>query len=258
MENRLNIGKKWKVIACAALAMVFALSLSACGSSDSGSGSGSAGSGSGSGSGSTSQTASEAFSNGGIWYVSYGTDGVPEKDTVIREVLVFEDGMVTPYPMNWGATDDDLTYGDLDGLSDDEIIDYVKNFHRSNFDYWIEKTKEDNSDDSTTLALLDSATYQAPEPVSYELRVKTDGTGNNTEEETIVYTHNLLDLVNENSVYDPSEEKLSFDASTGVSTVYDNLFAGFTGDYDLYTIVSSEEATFTLDSPDSNGVTVED
>lgn len=62
-------------------------------------------------------SASQAFNAKGVWFRS---SDAPEKDEKVSEVFVFDGaGNVTVYKT-------DLTYGDLNGKSEDEIVDIAK------------------------------------------------------------------------------------------------------------------------------------
>lgn len=97
----------------------------------------------------TIQTASKAFNAGGIWYQG-SDDGILAKDEEIETVLVFDDGKVTAYEFDLDYYNShgnnpisakdytneqvELTYGDLNSLSDDEIMNKVKEIHEAIFD----------------------------------------------------------------------------------------------------------------------------
>ena len=96
--------------------------------------------------------ASQAFGQAGVWMV-YGGDEQIGKDTGVERVLVFDgNGNVTVYDtkyvwMNGGTSYVDVTFGDLDGMSNDEIIDLAKKKDRERFDATkqsaIDETNED-------------------------------------------------------------------------------------------------------------------
>lgn len=96
--------------------------------------------------------ASQAFGQAGVWMV-YDGDKQIGKDTGVERVLVFDgNGNVTVYDtkyvwMNGGTSYVDVTFGDLDGMSNDEIIDLAKKKDRERFDATkqsaIDETNED-------------------------------------------------------------------------------------------------------------------
>lgn len=72
--------------------------------------------------------ASQAFSQAGIW-MSYDSDEQIGKDVAIERILAFDgNGNVTSYQCG------DVTFADLDGLSDDEIIELAKRQDEAAFD----------------------------------------------------------------------------------------------------------------------------
>lgn len=96
--------------------------------------------------------ASQAFGQAGVWMVYDGDEQIG-KDTGVERVLVFDgNGNVTVYDtkyvwMNGGTSYVDVTFGDLDGMSNDEIIDLAKKKDRERFDATkqsaIDETNED-------------------------------------------------------------------------------------------------------------------
>lgn len=141
MKEKVAIGKLFKTIACATLTFTLACSLAACGKSMP-----------------SNPTASEAFNAGGVWYHSNSTDlNKIAKDEKIDQVFIFQNGEVTLYNFDYaGYSSDDvpnmekddkhfnptdmsnasiqLTYGDLNKLSQKDIIKLVKNTHSANFE----------------------------------------------------------------------------------------------------------------------------
>lgn len=95
--------------------------------------------------------ASTAFGQKSVW-MQYGDDQI-SKDTSVERILVFDGkGNVTVYDtkyvwMNGGTSYVDVTFGDLDGMSNDEIIDLAKKKDRERFDATkqsaIDETNED-------------------------------------------------------------------------------------------------------------------
>ncbi|OUO89914.1 hypothetical protein B5F40_08750 [Gordonibacter sp. An230] len=72
--------------------------------------------------------ASQAFSQKSVWMVYDGDDQIG-KDEAIKRILAFDgNGNVTVYQC------DDATFADLNGLSDEEIIDFAKQQDKAVFD----------------------------------------------------------------------------------------------------------------------------
>ena len=88
---------------------------------------------------SESMGASQAFAQQGVW-MQCRSDDFPQKDTTVSAVLVFDgSGNVTRYEtdsiaMNGGTSYEALTFGDLDGLSNDEIAELAAQKNRERFD----------------------------------------------------------------------------------------------------------------------------
>lgn len=232
--------------------------------------------------------ASQAFSQAGVWFHS---DGTPEKDEGVDSVYVFDgNGNVTVYKTP------DLTYGDLDGKSDEEIIELAKqqdeetaaannesaiaraeaNIEAVEAD--LEDAKADFAERREALAFeyehnprmaeqeaqaideeealleeqsaagieryeeeleeLKAYSYAAPEPQPFSLSIKTDGTGNNTESETL-------------TIGDDSRELTKRDMGW---TVYERYYLGYDG---LYVAVEQGHRGFILDTPDTEGIEVD-
>lgn len=141
MKRKVTIRKLFKTIASATLTLALACSLAACGKSTP-----------------SNPTASAAFHSGGVWYHSSSTDlnEIAKNDT-IDQVFIFQKGEVTLYDFDCayytsdhishmesddksiGAKDMSnasiqLTYGDLNKLSQKDIIALVKKTHSANFE----------------------------------------------------------------------------------------------------------------------------
>lgn len=142
MKKIFTIGKSFKKIACATLTLALTCSLAACGKSMP-----------------SNPTASEAFNAGGVWYYSSYTENLDDiaKDEEIDQVFIFQNGEVTLYDFDCAAYSSNnvahmekadkhfnstdmsnasiqLTYGDLNKLSQKDIITLVKNTHSANFE----------------------------------------------------------------------------------------------------------------------------
>ena len=163
-------------------------------------------------------SASQAFSQESVW-VQYDDNDAIEKDGDIERILVFDgNGNVTAYLCN------SATFADVNGLSDDEIIELAKEQDKEVFDtrrqtaidsnakaievvqsiYDTLKEDYDNGTYATALggtALSDlpageaegvdvewlASTYQEPQAQPYTLHIETDGTGNSAQSETISF-----------------------------------------------------------------------
>lgn len=112
---------------------------------------------------------------------------------------------------------------------------------------------------------LRSETYEAPEPVSYELQIKTDDSGNNTTSETLSFTisEKAFNVQTDGSGSGQSdgssgittkEKKITFHTGTDAQTVYDTQFAGYD---ELVTIMDKNSPSYTPDTPDSESVQVD-
>ena len=277
---------------------------------------------------------SQAFGQKSVW-VQYNKNDAIEKDGEIDRILVFDgNGNVTAYQC------DGATFADLNGKSDDEIVEMAKEQDKKVFDTerkdaldstapaiehiqsaydalkdeydsgtytsWLggsalsdltdadlEQTKSIYNQTLSELeALLNaakdgqaatkSATYQEPKAQPYTLRIETDGTGNNTQSETIsfdapsysVYKAQLghrgesdyeeqtpADVLNWGINVSYTEagkairnERIELFSPVNKQTVYDTTFAGFSG---LATTVNENHAGFVLDTPDTKGIEVD-
>lgn len=277
---------------------------------------------------------SQAFGQKSVW-VQYNKNDAIEKDGEIDRILVFDGkGNVTAYQC------DGATFADLNGKSDDEIVEMAKEQDKKVFDTErkdaldstapaIERIQsaydalKDEYDSGTytswlggsalsdltdadleqmksiynqTLSELEallnaakdgqaatkSATYQEPKAQPYTLRIETDGTGNNTQSETISFDapsysfykaqlghmgesdyeeQTPADVLNWGINVSYTEagkairnERIELFSPVNKQTVYDMTFAGFSG---LATIVNENHAGFVLDTPDTKGIEVD-
>lgn len=277
---------------------------------------------------------SQAFGQKSVW-VQYNKNDAIEKDGEIDRILVFDgNGNVTAYQC------DGATFADLNGKSDDEIVEMAKEQDKKVFDTerkdaldstapaiehiqsaydalkdeydsgtytsWLggsalsdltdadlEQTKSIYNQTLSELeALLNaakdgqaatkSATYQEPKAQPYTLRIETDGTGNNTQSETISFDapsysfykaqlghmgesdyeeQTPADVLNWGINVSYAEagkairnERIELFSPVNKQTVYDTTFAGFSG---LATIVNENHAGFVLDTPDTKGIEVD-
>lgn len=277
---------------------------------------------------------SQAFGQKSVW-VQYNKNDAIEKDGEIDRILAFDGkGNVTAYQC------DGATFADLNGKSDDEIVEMAKEQDKKVFDTerqdaldstapaiehiqsaydalkdeydsgtytsWLggsapsdltdadlEQTKSIYNQTLSELeALLNaakdgqaatkSATYQEPKAQPYTLRIETDGTGNNTQSETISFDapsysfykaqlghigesdyeeQTPADVLNWGINVSWAEagkairnERIELFSPVNKQTVYDTTFAGFSG---LATIVNENHAGFVLDTPDTKGIEVD-
>nr|DAH84288.1 MAG TPA: ABC-type Fe3+ transport system, periplasmic binding protein [Bacteriophage sp.] len=277
---------------------------------------------------------SQAFGQKSVW-VQYNKNDAIDKDGEIDRILVFDgNGNVTAYQC------DGATFADLNGKSDDEIVEMAKKQDKKVFDTerqdaldstapaiehiqsaydalkdeydsgtytsWLgesalsdltdadlEQTKSIYNQTLSELeALLNaakdgqaatkSATYQEPKAQPYTLRIETDGTGNNTQSETISFDapsysfykaqlghmgesdyeeQTPADVLNWGINVSYTEagkairnERIELFSPVNKQTVYDTTFAGFSG---LATIVNENHAGFVLDTPDTKGIEVD-
>lgn len=277
---------------------------------------------------------SQAFGQKSVW-VQYNKNDAIEKDGEIDRILVFDgNGNVTAYQC------DGATFADLNGKSDDEIVEMAKEQDKKAFDAerqdaldstapaiehiqsaydalkdeydsgtytsWLggsalsdltdadlEQTKSIYNQTLSELeALLNaakdgqaatkSATYQEPKAQPYTLRIETDGTGNNTQSETISFDapsysfyKAQLGHIGESDYEEQTpadvlnwginvsyieagkairNERIELFSPVNKQTVYDTTFAGFSG---LATIVNENHAGFVLDTPDTKGIEVD-
>lgn len=277
---------------------------------------------------------SQAFGQKSVW-VQYNKNDAIEKDGEIDRILAFDGkGNVTAYQC------DGATFADLNGKSDDEIVEMAKEQDKKAFDAerqdaldstapaiehiqsaydalkdeydsgtytsWLggsapsdltdadlEQTKSIYNQTLSELeALLNaakdgqaatkSATYQEPKAQPYTLRIETDGTGNNTQSETISFDapsysfyKAQLGHIGESDYEEQTpadvlnwginvsyieagkairNERIELFSPVDKQTVYDTTFAGFSG---LATIVNENHAGFVLDTPDTKGIEVD-
>lgn len=277
---------------------------------------------------------SQAFGQESVW-VQYNENDAIEKDREIDRILVFDgNGNVTAYQC------DGATFADLNGKSDDELVEMAKEQDKKVFDtkrqdaldstapaieriQSVYDTLKDEYDSGTYMsglrgsalsdltdadleqlkslynqaltdleaqlnaakdgqAATESATYQEPKAQPYTLHIETDGTGNNTQSETISFDAPSYSFYKAQSSYKAQsgdEEQTPADvliwginvSSTEAGkairnksielflpvnkqTVYDMTFAGFSG---LATIVNEGHAGFVLDTPDTKGIEVD-
>ena len=176
-------------------------------------------------------TASQAFSSECLWFHS---NGEPKKDGIVHTVYAFDGaGNVTVY-------DTDMSFGDLNGKSNEEIIKLAQQQNRENkiaeLENDIKVLRQDN-EDNTKLDKLDSGSY-VEEARPFSLSIETDDTGNNAVSETLTVGDDSIEF---------SKRDMSW-------TVYDLYFLGYDG---LYTAVEQGHHGFILDTPGTEGVEVD-
>lgn len=240
-------------------------------------------------------SASKAFAQKGVWFECYDEEkGFPEvkKDSHVPAILVFDgNGNVTRYKI-WNSDDINLTFGDLNGKSTDEIVELAKQKAEETFEHHkqygidtaselIEKVKDrlnkglytnDSQDDvaqaDSWLQTLKALEYQEPTPRPYALHIETDDTGNNTAKETLSFVCDALenDSLEENtagnSFYriegDPGfaddDYEIELNPCLDAVTVYDMRFYGYDR---LVTIVDENSHGFMFDEPGADGVDVD-
>ncbi|WP_304140347.1 hypothetical protein [Finegoldia magna] len=245
-------------------------------------------------------TPSEAFSQKGIWFNTYSNTSV-SKESQILGILNFDgNGNVTYYKCK------DLTFSNLKGLSDNEILELAIKNNKSrieenikkgieinekerpsfveskkSFEQHLEFSKNNNdkkgvktftdliSNVDKSIAKIDSKIakfknykYSDPTPQKYTLKIKTDGTGNNTHTESIDFTitNDFSDDKRDEMLNVPLEvldkKEVTFDLypSSDNYEVYDMHFSGFSS---LVKKVEKNEMNFDLDTPDTKGIVVD-
>ena len=234
--------------------------------------------------------ASTAFGHKSVWMVYDGNKQIG-KDTSVERVLVFDgNGNVTVYDtkyvwMNGGTSYVDVTFGDLDGMSNDEIIDLAKKKDRERFDATkqsaIDETNEDieeatsppdyAANEAAGQKVNEAAEYQEPKAVPFTLKLETDGTGNSAASETLSFEHQSLnsshfysgshigshpDIYADEALYETEQVDIDLSAPTysTTQTVYGTTFGGYSG---LATVVNEGHAGFTWDTPDAEGIEVD-
>lgn len=222
--------------------------------------------------------------------MQYGDDQI-SKDTGVERILVFDGkGNVTVYDtrgiwMNGGTSYEGVTFGDLDGLSDDEIIDLAKKKDRERFDATKQSAIDETNEDIESFAGMpdhiknaeegqkvnEAAEYQEPKAVPFTLKLETDGTGNSAASETLSFEHQSLnsshfysgshigshpDRYADEALYKTEQVDIKLFSPTYSTTsiVYDTTFGGYSG---LATVVNEGHAGFTWDTPDTEGIEVD-
>ena len=193
--------------------------------------------------------ASKAFGQEGVWFYS---DSAAAKDEKVDSVMIFDGkGNVTTYKT-------DITYSDLQGLSEKEIVELAKEQDQTvfktdmqDFAESAEKSKEKAEEEKED---LDSRMEEI-------LELETDQTGNNTASETLVYScrSGLNADVSEADgdswqPYREAEEEIELYPGLGVQEVYDMRFQGFGT---LVLMTGEDHPGFSLDTPDARGVEVD-
>lgn len=246
-------------------------------------------------------SASEAFAQKGIWFYSDYSSGssVPvTKDRIIYAVLVFDgNGNVTRYTTSYEnefalvTSSEILRFGDLKDLSEKEILSLAKEQDKKIFeidmenkmaevDHQIQELQEslakpDNQNvelcqdwmngASLKKEKLEETEYQEPKAQPFTLKIKTDGTGNQTAEEKLIYSYTSLTLSNygtktttsEAELWKPTEIKeatITLNPYGGNSTVYDMQFTGLGS---INKLIEEGEPMLMLDTPDAKGVEVD-
>lgn len=227
---------------------------------------------------------SGAFAEKSIWFLTHQNES-PAKDTKIRAVFVFDGkGNFTIYDVTsdtFGSNDtfisnsdyEPLCFGDLRDLSDEEILELVKEKNRT----WFEATKqyaikladgeaESYYGDSTELNTIrdkweqleyESQIFQQP----VRLEITTDDTGNQTAEERLCYISTPARALDSSdaSILPPFDEEsrsniIKLYPTNSSYIVYDKTFMGCGN---LYQIREEGEFGWGFDTPDTEGIKVD-
>src|SRR5699024_4583088 len=181
------------------------------------------------------KTLSEMADEGSVWYYVKEDDLMDiGKESDVDQIIVFKDGVLNTFFL------DDIQLGDLDDMSDDEVIEYGK-----------ESLSEKHQD-------------LAYENEPYKWKLYTDNSGNMTERMSL----------NPDSGKDRLEKKLSSkkkfnyysidDKMQDTVEVYSNLYTGFYSEqgYNNYFMLKkiedpSEAMSFGLDEPSTDNKDIE-
>lgn len=188
------------------------------------------------------QTASEAFGEGGIWYYVSSDASQTGRNTVVNEVLVFDGkGNVTSYYTGSGEA---LTLGDLRGKTDEEIIQIAT-----------------AKDEEANVSLIEKgggsrAEYEKPEPQPYTLHIYTDSTGNTAEYEQLTYPSNYRTNHATWGAYELGYNPYIEIGEHTDTVVYDMRFVGYKS-YVTKIDSASQNVSYGLDQPGTAGVEVD-
>lgn len=223
--------------------------------------------------------AKEAFEQKGIWF--HSGNGVVEKDKKIKAILIFDgNGNVTHYRTN-------ITFADLRGRSQEGIIELAKEQDKALFEeamqkyislakdadismysYSFDSEEEYREYLDKQISIFTEMPYQEPEAYPFALKIETDGSGNNTSKETLIYSYRTWDT----TIFEIDGATLSMDKLLswegyyekkgeielypvfGNMIVYDMQFNGFS---ELSLQVEEGHAGFVLDTPDTEGIEVD-
>lgn len=243
---------------------------------------------------------SEIFNQEGIWF---GSEDMVTKDEEIDYILVFDGkGNVTRYnTTSWGIdVSQDLkciTYSDLEGLSNEEIIELAKERDKFIFEEEIkyeislgdtiiedcrrEVNDVDNSPENKELyqdrldanlellSRMEELPYQEPKAYPFTLEIETDGTGNHTSKEILRYSYLWFDFTRtgqhfgERLTMEEINQTNFYDEQESELSLYPGLEnmtvydMQFNGFSGLYLLVEEGLPIFVLDSPDAEGVKVD-
>lgn len=229
-------------------------------------------------------SASQAFNAGGVWFRS---SDAPEKDGRVSEVFVFDGaGNVTVYSTS-------LTYGELNGKTDEEIIEIAKQQDEESFSSerdneiaslnnailsrtqanvspqegldMLEEQRELYANDPDALAAIEQEGAYLQEEIdanNEEIQKAKDRIAE-LEAGYVAPTaqpftlHVETDGTGNNTVSEElgyGDESLDLAQYSMGWTVYDSYFLGFDG---LYTVVEEGHRGFVLDAPGTEGVEVD-
>lgn len=222
-------------------------------------------------------TASQAFSSECLWFHS---NGEPSKDGKVSTVYAFDGaGNVTVY-------DTDMSYGDLNGKSNEEIIELAQQQNRENkiaeLENDIKVLSQDNDElqadldnmneqkgyyasDPDTLGVIESDISEVQSRISDnnakidEDNAKLDelNSGSYVEEAQPFSLSIETDDTGNNAVSETltvGDDSIEFSKRDMSWTVYDLYFLGYDG---LYTAVEQGHHGFILDTPGTEGVEVD-
>lgn len=215
-----------------------------------------------------------------IWYHSYVSSNKEiNEDTGIQQVVVLDKGKLNMY-MTSNIDYYYLTFGDLKGLNDNQIIKLVmeKQEEALTRQYELLEEKIDlgkkndndkyypNSKDyiSKYKDVVKEYIHKSQQSQKYQLYIDTDSSGYDTKEEMIYFTKPII----ENSYISPTTENLklpqlkedtgyyTLKSFSGSYSIYDMQFSGYKSKNDYFLTKTNDFTIFELDKPGTAGVEV--
>ena len=142
----------------------------------------------------------------------------------------------------------------MQNMSSEELIKDINNIFSK------KKIKEFKDKQEPVIRSILSKQSQSPQPMDYQLKINTDGSGNNTQDQIITYTTTSVQIEYSSGVPSLSEEtankELTLIGGGDTYPIYEMYFGGFItpGAKNVLLTQVGDYTMFALDAPNTEGI----